>query len=224
VYWLKKRDNSEEAQDILKVKPVPIKVVYETPASDLMRDPNYYLIVSLLRKGPMTRRDIVEAYNKSAIDNDNVKQKSEVTIFRYLRALEKAGLVMKAGRRVVFGKTASEILFSRTADIFMHRVFTESYWKSKMGKVFMNRVVKALQKINGEHELQEDCFKKFLMQFEKAKDKEIVRLIKNSDDDIIQAIVEGDWWEVEQIFGYIGVLGVFLNQSKLMEKLQTCFE
>jgi hypothetical protein len=172
----------------------------------------------------MTRRDIVDAYNKAALDNENVKQKSEITIFRYLKTLEKVGLVMKAGRRVVFGKTASEILFSRTADIFMHRVFTESYWNSRMGKVFMNRVLNAFQKIYGDKKIDEGCFKRFLVEYENAKDKETVDLIKNADDDAIQTIVEGDWWEIDQIFGYMGIFGIFLNQPKLIASLRACFK
>lgn len=172
----------------------------------------------------MTRRDIVDAYNKEALDNENVKQKSEITIFRYLKALEKAGLVMKSGRRVVFGKTASEILFSRTADIFMHRVFTETYWNSKMGQVFMNRVVKSFQKIYDGRKLKEECFKEFLIKYENAKDKETVKLIKSADDDTIQTIVEGDWWEINQIFGYMGIFGIFLNQPELIDNLKSCFK
>ena len=172
----------------------------------------------------MTRRDIVDAYNEAALDNDNVKPKSEITIFRYLKTLEKAGLVMKAGRRVVFGKTASEILFTRTADIFMHRVFTEAYWNSKLGQVFMNRVLKSFQKIYGDRKLDEDCFKRFLIEYENAKDKETERLIKDADEETIQTIVEGDWWEIDQIFGYMGMFGIFLNQPKLVDSLRACFK
>ena len=131
---------------------------------------------------------------------------------------------MKAGRRVVFGKTASEILFSRTADIFMHRVFTDTYWNSKVGKVFINRVVKSFQKIYGNRELKEDCFKQFLMEYEKAKDRETEKLIREADEETIQTIVEGDWWEIDQIFGYLGIFGIFLKQPKLFDNLKYCFK
>jgi hypothetical protein len=85
-------------------------------------------------------------------------------------------------------------------------------------------VLNVFQKIFGDQELDDDCFKQFLVEYENAKDTESEKLIKDADEETIQAIVDGEWWEIEQIFGYLGIFGIFLNQPKLIDSLRACFK
>ena len=97
-------------------QPEIVKIVCEEDKLALLKDPKYVPIIKMLRKRPMTVKEIEAEYNQGFEDESD--KKSDKTLYRYLKELENAALVIPTGQRVVIGRTATETLYGRTAKIF----------------------------------------------------------------------------------------------------------
>ena len=218
-------DNSETAEyeDIIRYEPEPLVFVADEQANNLLWDLSQNPIIRILRQGPMTAREIEAEYNKIAESSDLVEKKSDTTIYRYLKALEKASLVAQAGRRVYFGKTATEILYCRTARVFLNRNLPPSYWNSDRGKRFFERVFSGLSKVYDGHKPIKKALREFIPRFEKAKDDKVPVLLEKIESKDLEVILDGDMWEIEQTFAFVRIFGLLLNQPGILEDLRKCF-
>ncbi len=106
-----------EYQDFITYEPEQICIVRDQFKFDLVTDPKYTPILIALRAKPLPIKDIVDGYNRISD-----KTRKQTSIYNYLQDLIKQGLVVKAGQRVITGKTASEVLYSRCAKLYL-RVF-----------------------------------------------------------------------------------------------------
>jgi hypothetical protein len=213
-----------EYEDIIRYEQKPLMFVSDEQANSLLWDLSYNPIIRILRQGPMTAREIEAEYNVIAETNENMEKKSDTTIYRYLKAFEKADLVAQAGRRVYFGKTATEILYCRTASVFLGRNLPPSYWNSDRGKQFFERVFSGMTKVYDDHEPIKRCLREFIPRFEKAKDDRVPLLLDHIDSDALETILDGDMWEIEQTFAYVRIFGLLLNQPEILEELLKCFK
>jgi DNA-binding transcriptional ArsR family regulator len=213
-----------QEQDVLHFEPAPIMIVKDMKAIKLLEDPSYYLIVKVLRMGPMTIKEIETAYNNAAARSDIFESKSYNTIYRYLKTLEEANLVTAAGKRVAFGKTASETLFSRTAKMF-HYGITIPY--SDMGadsQRVADHIVKAMKYIYDGYELSEGCLRDYMNEFSDAITHQIESLIERADEKTLQTIAIGEFEEMLKVLDYVGIFGIILNQPDVFQKLTKCFK
>lgn len=215
----KSAENSE-TQDVLHFTPIPVKIINTSQAIGLLEDPDYYIIIEILRKKPMTIREIEDAYNLKATDHETVGSKSYNTIYRYLKALEKADLVISAGKRIEFGKTASETLFSRTAKLFHYGCKPEI---SKDVLDFTNRIVGGLLLTYGGNKTREKCLREVVTEIASVMTDEITRLVEKDDKGKLDDLMSGEWGNVVKALDYIAFFGVILNHPDLVEKFQNCF-
>lgn len=209
-----------KTQDVLHYTPIPMKILSAPRIIGLLEDPDYYIIVEILRKRPMTIREIEDAYNKSAADHETVEPKSYNTIYRYLKALEKADLVIPAGKRIEFGKTASETLFSRTAKFFHYGCALE---KSDEALDFTNRILEGLMFVYGGTKEREDCLREVVVEFTETMKNEIALLAQKEDKGELDTLMSGEWGTIIHAVNYIGFFGIMMNHPKLLKKLQGCF-
>ncbi|MFX0113296.1 MAG: hypothetical protein ACFFB3_01985 [Candidatus Hodarchaeota archaeon] len=101
-----------ETHDIIKNEQKFFKLI-DRNLQRIFDNPNYIPLLNALRSEPRTIKEIAIEYNKHA-----KKRKSETTLYRYIQYLIELKLVQIAGQRVVYGKRATEILYSRTAQVF----------------------------------------------------------------------------------------------------------
>lgn len=213
-----------EHQDVLTYKPMLIKFLRDEEAVRMLKDVNYYPIIKILRKGPMTVRELEKAYSKEAAKSESCKPKSEKTIYRYLKALEKADLVVPAGQRVVMGKTATETLFSRTARVFDFHGKEPAWWKSEKGEQSVRWIGILLGRFYNNREPSIKCLQNFIIQFETAKEVELKKLLATADEEILEHITAGEWDEMKETLYYIEHLNLLLSQPDLLERLRSCFK
>lgn len=213
-----------EHQDVLTYEPVLIKFLRDEEAVKMLKDANYYPIIKILRKGPMTVRELEKAYGKEAAKSESCKPKSEKTIYRYLKALEKADIVVPAGQRVVMGKTATETLFSRTARVFDFHGKEPAWWKSEKGEQSARWISILLGRFYNNRELSIECIQNFIIQFETAKEVEFKKLLATADEEILEHITAGEWYEMKETLYYIEHLNLLLGQPDLLERLRSCFK
>jgi len=209
--------------DVVTFQPVPILIVEDFEAMKLLEDPNYYIIVEILRSRPMTILEIEEAYISRALEHKQVSKKSYNTIYRYLKALEKAGLVIAAGKRVAIGKTASETLFARTARLFHYSGLEECWSESEDTKEIVDRVIEGLKIVYNKDRLSKKCLRDFFSEFIDAIHEQMRILIENGPQDVLYDITSGDWQKMSKTLDYIAIFGILLNQPQMFKKLRDCF-
>lgn len=103
------------SQDVITFKQEFFKNLTDKESAKLLYDKNYCIMLKALRKGPMTIDEILEKYTLEK------NEKALKTIYRYIKTLQEAGLVVEAGKRIVTdndNKNKSITLYSRTAKIF----------------------------------------------------------------------------------------------------------
>ena len=213
-----------EHRDVLIYKPVLIKIIRDEETHKMLKDPNYYPIIKILRKGPMTTRELEKAYGKEAAASELYEPKSDKTIYRYLKALEKANLVVPAGQRVVIGKTATETLFSRTARVFVVHGKKLAWWKSEKGEQSARWIGILLGRLYTHRKPSIECVQKLIVQFETAREAELRKLLATADEEILERITAGEWDEIETTLDYIEDFSLFLGRPDLLERLRSCFE
>jgi hypothetical protein len=211
-------------QDVITFNPERIKIVHDKEINEILHDPNHSPIIRALRKGAMTVRELEDAYAREATSNPEIEAKSDKTIYRYLKVLEKADIVVPAGQRVVIGKTATETLFSRTAEIFITGQSEQEYWNCETGKDLAGNMAQMLSKLLANKKADQNCIVKFMNEFDAQTNKAIIDLVEQADDDMVDLITGIDWAYKSKILTYVGFFTVVLNNPELFEKLRACFK
>jgi DNA-binding transcriptional ArsR family regulator len=211
-------------QDVITFKPERIKIIYDQKIIEILLDPNHVPIIRVLRKGPMTVREIEEAYANEATNDPDLEAKSDKTIYRYLKVLEDAKLVVPAGQRVVIGKTATETLFSRTAHVFITGQSEHEYWSCETGKDLCDKIAQMLSKIFGDKKADKACIMKFMNEFDTIGNQYIINLVEEADDEMLDLITGIDWAYKDKLLNYVTVFAIALNNPEIFEKLRACFK
>jgi len=211
-------------QDVLAYKPTLIKIIRNKETAKILKDTCYYPIIKILRKGPMTVRELEEAYSQEAVKSESYKPKSDKTIYRYLKTLERADLVVPAGQRVVIGKTATETLFSRTARVFAVHGKKPAWWKSEKGEQSARWIGILLGRLYNNQKPSIKCIQELIVQFETAREAELKKILATTDEEILESITAIEWDEMETTLDYIGLFNLFLSQPDLLERLRRCFK
>lgn len=209
-----------EYQDIITINKIdPIKVIRDKEALELLNDSSYSPILAVLRKGPLTVKDIEKKYNAIADT-----KKSDKTIYRYLKVLQDAGLVVPAGQRVVIGKTATETLFSRTAVGFLMPSDAPERWNTEKGIKIIGKISKLLALILNKEELDKICIKDFILTIANIQDKEIQELFSSDEksDKAIKIIEDSDFKELGRIITWLGILISITKKENIQKELQKC--
>lgn len=212
-------EEGSTAKDIIDFKPELMKVIQDEETAKMVRDDLYFPILKVLRSGPMTVREIEEEYNKIA-----KTPKSDKTIYRYLKTLQKADLVKAAGQRVVMGKTATETLFSRTAYAFYLRNEQAGFWRTTEGKLLAETLGKALNHTVEEKEIDIDKFQLFLEELSIERVDKLKDMLENSEDDLLESISDFDWQDFSVFYNLGGLLGVLLSDDTVIDDLRACFK
>jgi DNA-binding transcriptional ArsR family regulator len=211
-------------QDVITFKPERIKIIYDQKIIEILLDPNHVPIIRVLRKGPMTVREIEEAYANEATNDPDLEAKSDKTIYRYLKVLEDAKLVVPAGQRVVIGKTATETLFSRTAHVFITGQSEHEYWSCETGKDLCDKIAQMLSKIFEDKKADKTCIMKFMNEFDTIGNQYIINLVEEADDEMLDLITGIDWAYKDKLLNYVTVFAIALNNPEIFEKLRACFK
>ncbi|MHA1907231.1 MAG: hypothetical protein ACW98Y_08045 [Candidatus Thorarchaeota archaeon] len=218
------KKKEQEYEDIIRFEPKPILLLTNDEANKILWEFSHSTLVRILRQGPMTLRELDKEYNEIAIKDELIDPKSDTTLYRYIKALEAAGLVTQAGKRVYLEKNATEILYSRTAKVFQNQALHVSYWESERGRKFYDRLYAAIKNIYEGHEADKECLRKFILQYERAKESEFEQLFPNLDEETLELITDGDWWEIEQTLRYSSTFGLLLNRPEFIKQLAKCFK
>lgn len=105
-------------QDVVTVKEDFYKIIKDPKNAQFLYDENLSMMIIALRKGPLTIEEIMEYYK------ENENEKALKTIYRYIKQLQEAGLVIEAGKRIYtdeINRNKSATIYSRTAKVFFDK-------------------------------------------------------------------------------------------------------
>jgi DNA-binding transcriptional ArsR family regulator len=213
-----------DSHDAITFTPDRIKIIRDKDEIKTLYDPNHGPIIRALRKGPMTVRELEEAYKKEAKIKEELEAKTDKTIYRYLKELKDANLVIEAGKRVKIGKTATESLFSRTAEAFIVHDIDEEHWDCDDGKAICKIVGLMLEKSLGEKSLDEKCMKQFMIDFDKEINTQVVAVLEGADEALLDLFASVDWKHKDKVLFYFGCLSAVIHKPKLLEQLKGCYK
>ncbi|MHA2250914.1 MAG: winged helix-turn-helix domain-containing protein [Candidatus Kariarchaeaceae archaeon] len=205
-------------QDIINYEPQLLKAIHDDEISKIISDSIYAPIITILRKGPMTVKEIEEAYNRVAD-----APKSDKTIYRYLKELEKAELVVPAGQRVVLGKTATETLFSRTARAFYIQMNIIDFWLTENGKNLAHAIGKLLTPLFDNVEPDPLKLQSFFHRLLVENMNYVENLTERVDADVWKLMNNLDWRKFTNFFDLGGLLAVFIKKPEFLAELKQIF-
>lgn len=213
-----------QSHDAITFTPERIKIIRDKDEIKTLYDPNHGPIIRALRKGPMTVRELEEAYKKEAKTKEDIEAKTDKTIYRYLKELKDANLVVEAGKRVKIGKTATESLFSRTAEAFIVHDIDDEHWDCDEGQALCKTVGLMLAKSLGEKTLDEKCMRQFMMDFDKETSAQVVAVLEGADDTLLDLFASIDWKHKDKVLSLFGTLSAVIHKPKLVEQLRGCYK
>lgn len=215
-----KRKETENYQDFVTYQTPPVKVVRSREVIDLFFLPNYYVILLALRKRPMTVRDLHQAFKDEADKHGGIEPKSDKSIYRYLKVLEDAELVVPAGQRVVSGKMVTETLFARTGQIFLLFYLAPDWWLTKAGAKLAKRIGTLMIFLFGGEQPPVKALQQLFKEFEQKRQSILEHLATEGDKQVLDILATSPLEEHFRIESYVGNFMTFLNHPEFLERLK----
>ena len=209
--------NIDEPQDVITRPQIGVKVIREKEVISKLYDKNMEPIIIVLREGPLTIKELVKAYNQIAEES-----KSEMTIYRYVKELDKIDIVKEVGKRIKTGQSASETLYGRTAKIFWNLKDKEDYWKSEDSKQTIDTIRDLLLLYKENTTINSEDLGALLNEIYKKSSEEIGAFFEKNDDAIDKMISGLTFKEIDKIFDIFGILILLMKSKDFSEELKKC--
>lgn len=213
---------NQEYKDAITYSQPLMEEITDEETIKIFKDVNLMEVLKSLRmsSGAMTVKEL-----KDDLD------KSDKTIYRYLKKLEDAGLVIQAGKRVFPAdkkKVKTQTLYMRTAKIFFPVMKPEDKEKcsdeEQQQKEKMTEAIGLMmsKQINAKLKSVE-CLENFLTKLYSAQSTFPRTIIQNTNDEISDLITDLDWKYIESMVETVNLIALLYN-SELQNELNSCFE
>ncbi len=213
------------AQDALTQKQAFVLEITDDEAIELFYDKNLMFILTLLRSNTyMTFKEFEKAFL------DEGKEKSNKTIYRYLKRLEEGQLVVQAGKRVWSDekkKLRTETLYMRTAKIFFPKKGKK--WDSSDEECNDTDYFKALEILIGKrlnmNAKPENNLRSVVWKLKSSLADFGTELMKNADENSAALISSLDWEKINSLLEIVGLLALLTEEeTDWRQEILACFE
>ncbi len=210
-------------------KQEEVRVVRDPKLVEIFYDESYAPIFWVLRDGQQTVKEIEESYNKIVLKKakerglskeqiENLKlERSDKSIYRYIKELTKLGLVAPASRRIVIGKTATEILYARTAKIYYLKNLEDDNWRCDICMKHLSKASKLLSLSKGITPPKPEKLAEIMAKIEADSETELFRVFEEKEDEIQKIFKDVTFTESDRILYVFRVLYLALNSGKYKE-------
>ncbi len=186
---------------------------------DLLNDRKLFPIINVLRSGPLTIKEIREGYNLLV-----EKPKNEMTIYRYVKLLEKGGLVAKAGRKVDVEKNVTKILYSRTGTVFYTIDSSRKYWETDAGNDLINMVRSILKIYPKFNSVSEECLKDLIIEIFTKVVTEVSTILEETGEKNPELFTETSYVGMSKTIDILQVFVLLANPELYEEDWKKCFK
>jgi hypothetical protein len=151
-------------------------------------------------------------------------QKSDKTIYRYIKELTDAGLIVESGKRVIFGQTASESLYSRSAKMFLLRQHSDETWKCDECKKTLSRVSKLIGLSMKIDPPEVDCLSNLMSSIDRFHEEEQIRLFEQYEDEVREVIKDCSFKESNKILEIFKILYLMISVDEFNDEIKACLK
>lgn len=203
-------------QDVITYNQKVTQRIKDKEVSKYFYDKDYGLLLTFLRTGPKTIKEIEEAYKAEG------NEKSDKTLYRYIRTLEEVGLAVEAGKRIFTdeeNRNKSVSIFMRTAKVFFDDTQDKATTKAAQKKLYQAYKI-LLDQVDENKSFTNECIENIMdkvVQGEKAA----LEFIQNSEEKVFELLEGKDFTEVNQFISNIAWLITIYNED-LKELLKSC--
>jgi DNA-binding transcriptional ArsR family regulator len=198
-----------------------MKEISDDNAKKAFLDPNLSQILLILRDSnkPMTVDELEESFK--AID----QEKSSKTIYRYLKKLEDAELVVQAGKRVFsrdMKKIRTKTLYMRAAKLFFP--IKTSYEVKRQKKEIVDVIGELIGKASTRKLKSPEKLNDFIADLFIRESELVRKILKNTDEKQANAIANWDIKQRQSAIAIIGRLVLYQDEIDWNKKFEECFE
>lgn len=210
-----------EKQDVITFRQQPVKFIRDRETLEIFKKDHYKYVLKFLQKGPMTITDLMEAFEKLGEDFE----KSDKSIYRYLKDLIKAKLVAKAGKRIIQNSSSelsTETIFIRTAIVFI--TITPVDDRECKGDELCP-VWEATRILLEEHfnkKVNPKKFADYLNKIDQNIDDLVINIFENAKEENLEQIAKLDYMGVNFVLRFVGWLAM-ISQEDISGKLKELF-
>jgi len=152
------------------------------------------------------------------------EQKSEKTIYRYMKDLKAAGLVVPAGFVNKPDQTASETLFSRKAKIFILRQHSDDTWRCDECKTILRKVSKMLALSMQIDEPDVECLANLMSATDMYMEDEQIRLFEEYEEEMQELVKDCSFEESNKMLKTFHTIYMLLKAEEFQDELKDCFK
>jgi hypothetical protein len=209
-----------KVQDVITYDQKIVKKIYDKDVASYFYDQDYGLLLRILRTGPKTIKEIEEAYRAEG------NEKSDKTLYRYIKTLSEAGLAVEAGKRIYTdeeNRNKSVSIYIRTAKVFFDATREkEKDYPEKMQKVFKAYKI-LLDLLQDNKQFTQECIEGILKKVLEEGEEQAVELIDKADDEIFELLEAYDFTGINQMILNLAWL-IMIYKSDFKKKLMNCDE
>lgn len=223
-------------QNFIDYEPEAIMIVRDEEVYKVLFDPVYEPIIVVLREGPMTIDEITIRYNEyvekqGRINNlDSVaiekSKKSEMTVYRYVKDLEKEHihLIVQSGRQIEKGKTTTKALYSRTAKLFYPILKSADYWKDETVNKFVDIQASLLQLYLKDTKVSKPLLKELLRKMDTDASEAGAKVFEENNEAVTELIKDVPFAQIDKHLSQLSSLIMLLESEKYVEDFKKCCE
>ncbi len=209
-------------QDIITNEQQLVKVLSELSVENVLDDNNHRFLLHFLVKQPLTVDEIKIEFKKSGND------KSDKTIYRYLKKLKRAGLVIEAGKRIFTdnkNQIKTQTLFARVAKIiFTPQGKTDSNPKLKQTSLKITSML-LKDRLNLRSDADLDCIQKQVDNIAKVKNELISDHFQSSKNSELMGLIQTmDIYELYPILDTVSWILLLNENPDAVKEIIKCFK
>ncbi len=206
---------SDTPQDAISFKQQFVKVL-RGKETKIWSNEKLVQVIKILQKGPMTLNEISAAYKLKG------EEKSDITLYRYLKTLEKLNLVVPGGKRVSMNEKnqlKSQTLYVRTAKLFFKGDFPNLAKHDKADLIVRATGLILGQMIENKN-ASEELILNLIEEIENRRLSLIEELVKTTGDQLLELLTDVDWKDIDTLIHRVGWLALILEEiwnDKILE-------
>ncbi|NHJ40622.1 MAG: hypothetical protein FK731_11365 [Asgard group archaeon] len=211
-----------KVQDVITYNQKITANITDKEIAKFFYDEDYSILLKFLRTGPKTIKEIEEAYRL----DDN--EKSDKTIYRYIKDLSEVGLVVEAGQRIFTDeehRNKSVKIYMRTAKVFHDNSGAmkgeSEVDKTKEKKEYYRAYKILLDLLEEDKNFTEDCIEEIIDKIYLEGQDLASKLIEKAGDEIFELLAKYDFNDVNEFILNLAWL-IMIYKKDFKNRLSTC--